>query len=769
MANYEGFSIGRYHILEQIGIGGMAVVYKAFDTRLECDVAVKFIRMERLTPEIAEKALKRFEREAKAVAQLTHPFIVKVTDYGEFRGVPYLVMPYLPGGTLKQYTGNPMTYSPAARLLLPIAHALEYAHSQNVLHRDVKPSNILITQDRQPMLTDFGVAKLLELEDGQTLTGTGVGIGTPEYMAPEQVLGYAIDGRADVYALGMVFYELLTGRRPFVADTPMAVAMKQVTEPLPRPRSLIHDLPEAVEQVLFKALAKKPEDRFASMHAFAQALEKLTTPVFTSTAKNVSTPVSPAPSPKKKPTTPTRWVAWGIGATLLAALSIFLFFNPLQNNPQNTPAATLTAISNAATAQATLTSGQAEPKESRLIRTARTDSVDDFNDPGSTGWNEPANVTIKDGILTSTGSSNGYTVRQEEINRRESAVVQFKYSAGSEFTIALVSDDPNASDYELWGIHGTPGNNMAPAIRSGQALDSEPQVIGDLKPMDGAWYNLWLYVGDVDNDFSMFLWEKDEPARYLEIRQKAPDSWFDQTWHFAIATSQGDVKLDRYEKLSQYTSIGTSLHIGVIEDFNNPSSDGSLDSQMWKLQELPPECIVGQQDQSIFFDFLKPTNVFTACALSIDHSRDVLLPYLRSIEAKFNVSKTNNGKEIGIGVDFSSSDLPGKSWSSYCGIKTSEEKGIYAVFDMTNSGMNYPPDVQSSRMGLEYNHWYTFKQVFDPDTMSFTCYVGNALLGYATPSYLDQAEWAHFSAKIESYRTEDAYGMLLADDIRLLP
>lgn len=275
MENIIGQSIGRYHILEQLGEGGMAIVYKAYDTHLDCYVAIKFIRTERLSPELAATALKRFEREAKSVAQLTHPYIVRVTDYGEYQNIPYLVMPYLSGGTLKQLTGKSIPYYEAARLLSPIARALEYAHSQKVLHRDVKPTNILITQNGQPMLTDFGVAKILDIEDGQTLTGAGMGVGTPEYMAPEQALGQSVDGRVDVYALGVVFYELITGRKPYQADTPMAVIVKQIHDPLPRPTDYVNDLPDEVERVILKALAKKTEDRFHDMGVFAERLEAL--------------------------------------------------------------------------------------------------------------------------------------------------------------------------------------------------------------------------------------------------------------------------------------------------------------------------------------------------------------------------------------------------------------------------------------------------------------------------------------------------------------
>jgi len=273
MTNLIGKSLGRYHILEQLGEGGMATVYKAYDTRLEADVAVKVIRTENLAPSVLERALKRFEREAKSLARLTHANIVKVTDYGEYDGKPFLVMVYLPSGTLKEKLGRPIPWRDAVRLLLPIVRALAYAHEKGTVHRDVKPSNILITHSGDPMLTDFGIAKIIDEESTLDLTGTSAAIGTPEYMAPEQVTAKTVDHRADIYALGIVLYEMITGRKPFMADTPMAVLFKHTSDPLPRPTQFVSDLPVNVENILIKALAKRPENRFSNMTAFVTALE----------------------------------------------------------------------------------------------------------------------------------------------------------------------------------------------------------------------------------------------------------------------------------------------------------------------------------------------------------------------------------------------------------------------------------------------------------------------------------------------------------------
>jgi serine/threonine protein kinase len=202
MNDLIGKSLGRYHILEQLGEGGMATVYKAYDTRLEADVAVKVIRTENILPSVLERSLKRFEREAKALARLNHPNIVRVTDYGEYEGKPYLVMPYFPGGTLKEKLGKQIPWQETIQILLPIVEALDYAHSHNMIHRDVKPSNILLAERGQPMLSDFGIAKMLDLEETVELTGTRAAIGTPEYMAPEQATAKTVDYRADIYSLG---------------------------------------------------------------------------------------------------------------------------------------------------------------------------------------------------------------------------------------------------------------------------------------------------------------------------------------------------------------------------------------------------------------------------------------------------------------------------------------------------------------------------------------------------------------------------------------
>jgi serine/threonine protein kinase len=308
MSNLIGQSLGRYHILEPLGEGGMATVYKARDINLDRDVAVKVIRTENFGSAILERILKRFEREARSLARLTHPNIVPILDFGETNGAPYLVMPYLPGGTLKERLKGPIPYREAVQMLIPIAQALIHAHQQGIIHRDIKPSNILITRTGEPMLSDFGIAKILDTEETRDLTSTGVGIGTPEYMAPEQGMGQA-DERADIYALGIVLYEMITGRIPFRADTPMAILLKKNQEPLPRPRQFAPNLPQAVENVLIKALARDPSQRYQSAQEFLNALEHL--------SHEETATVLEMQLPKKNN---LMWIAAGIGGLIFLAM-----------------------------------------------------------------------------------------------------------------------------------------------------------------------------------------------------------------------------------------------------------------------------------------------------------------------------------------------------------------------------------------------------------------------------------------------------------------
>ena len=269
MADLSGKTFGQYQLIEPISSGGMATIYKAYQPALDRVVAIKVL------PEylLAQAGfLERFKIEAQAIAKLDHPHILPVYDYGEAERTPYLVMKYVPGGTLKDLMAQgPLDARQTAQLLRQIAEALDHAHQQGIVHRDVKPSNVLLQDGHWALLMDFGLAKMLTSTSNITASGTGVG--TPDYMSPEQAQGLAIDQRTDIYSLGIVLYQMLTGDVPFHAETPMAVMLKQIVETPSLPHLHNPSIRPAVDEVIMKAIAKSPADRYARATDLAGAYE----------------------------------------------------------------------------------------------------------------------------------------------------------------------------------------------------------------------------------------------------------------------------------------------------------------------------------------------------------------------------------------------------------------------------------------------------------------------------------------------------------------
>lgn len=269
----EILKIGKYRLESKIGEGAMTVVYRAYDPDLGRYVAVKILHSAFLDD---AEASTRFYLEIKALAGLSHPSIVRLLDAGREGNSLFYVMEEMPGGSLKQMLGKPVSYQQAARLLIPVAQGLAYAHSQGIIHRDVKPSNILFSESGTVKIADFGISRVLSDEETrERLTETGASLGTPEYMSPEVAMGKISDERSDIYSMGIVLYELITGHKVFEADTPFAVMLQHVNNPVPSPRKHVPNLPIEVERVVLRALAKKPEKRFATMSEFTRALERI--------------------------------------------------------------------------------------------------------------------------------------------------------------------------------------------------------------------------------------------------------------------------------------------------------------------------------------------------------------------------------------------------------------------------------------------------------------------------------------------------------------
>ena len=411
----SGTVLGRYRLLERAGTGGMSEVWRAEDETLKRTVAVKVI----LGPVAQDPTFReRFLREARLVAGLEHPNVLPVYDYGsatvDGSDLSYLVMPLVAGGSLKGRVAGPVPPPVAVSWLTAIAAALDHAHGKGILHRDIKPANVLMDSQGRPLLADFGLARSVDATSG--LTATGTVMGTPLYMAPEQATGGALDGRVDQYALAVVAFELLAGRVPFTADSPLAVLHQQVTAPPPPLSTVLPGSPAAADAVLARALAKKPAERYPSCGAFVAALaDALGVPATAATvpqpspsgthAKTISTrdlgpPPLAAPASAPSPgVDPTRRTKWALAAILLisAGGGAFLLLRNRTSAPgggetkptpeislskQETPAGTAVTASTSAPAAATF-EGSSKVNETSAGPTATASSGSGAAAPGT--------------------------------------------------------------------------------------------------------------------------------------------------------------------------------------------------------------------------------------------------------------------------------------------------------------------------------------------------------------------------------------------------
>jgi multiple sugar transport system substrate-binding protein/sn-glycerol 3-phosphate transport system substrate-binding protein len=269
MEDLTGKQLGKYRVVAPLGEGGMAAVYKAYQAGMDRHVALKILpRHFAADPEFVG----RFEQEAKVIAKLQHVYILPVHDYGEDEGYTFIVMPFVERGTLdERLDDKPIPLPEIRKIISQVGDALDYAHSCGLVHRDVKPSNVLIDRRGNCLLTDFGISKMVE--GTSKFTQTGAIIGTPEFMSPEQILGEELDGRSDIYSLGVLLYQLATGIPPFRAETPPAVFVKHLHDPLSPPRLLNPEIPEALENVILKALARNRDDRFTTVGEMVKSLQ----------------------------------------------------------------------------------------------------------------------------------------------------------------------------------------------------------------------------------------------------------------------------------------------------------------------------------------------------------------------------------------------------------------------------------------------------------------------------------------------------------------
>ncbi len=405
--------IGRYQIKEELGRGGMATVYLAHDPRFNRDVAIKLLPHELLHHPTFRT---RFEREAKIVAALDIPAIVPVYDYGEEDGQPYLVMRHMAGGTLADRLENGvLSLAETVKLVNALAPALDEAHAQNIIHRDLKPSNILFDHQGNPFVSDFGTALMTQIPE--KLTETGGSVGTPAYMSPEQIRGErTLDGRSDVYALGIVAFEALSGKHPYQTDTPIGVAVKHIIDPIPRILDTQPNLPAGCQTALTRAMAKNREDRFPTATAFARALDEATA---------VSPPAHHTKPTKQRAKPAWQPLAWGfLGVLLIAAFIISSSIKQTADDgvTSSAAAASAEAVAETATAVPTATTPPATMQPTRIM---------------------PTPTSIPTGEAVSVANETAVTIT-------ETIVIETPIAANAPQSASIFANpDPNSSELDI--------------------------------------------------------------------------------------------------------------------------------------------------------------------------------------------------------------------------------------------------------------------------------------------------------------------------------
>ena len=585
-----GQMLGAYRIINQIGQGGMATVYKAYQASMDRNVAIKV-----LPSQLADSGefVKRFEQEAHIIAKLEHAHILPVFDYGESDGITYFVMRYLDAGTLseKMKLGSPMLLNEIDRLFTQLAEALSYAHSQGVVHRDLKPSNALIDPQGNLFLTDFGIAKILE--GSSHLTQTDAIMGTPAYISPEQAQAQKVDRRSDIYSLGIILYEMVTGRVPYTADTPLAVILKHVTSPLPLPSSVKPDIPEAIERVILKALAKNPDDRFASVDDFltawkssldvknasSKSFDTLTAlPSSPPTIQTQSQPVSVSATSSRFGNR-TRWIIGGAAVIVLLIVAgiAFLGFNRNNTSSSNQPSL---LPGEAVTENFEINIGDeikaGEPDTGAgVIEAPGSKDIYTFSaDPGQEIYvHVIEQSTTNDNILFYMTDDLGTNVYSSCLECGDPGVITL--DRGGDYTMTVGNDDPENAGYgtyriKLWDV---------PAPEEFE-ISFDEQVSRD-EPGDGAGY--------IESPGAMDVYTFDaEPGQYAYFQVNKPPQTGDSiNWRvtdvadnvlFDTCLQCGDPGLQTLEVGGTYTvAVGST----------NSHAIGAYEFKIWSVP--PPD------------------------------------------------------------------------------------------------------------------------------------------------------------------------------------
>ena len=565
MEDLTGKQFGHYQIVAPLGEGGMAAVYKAYQPAMERYVAIKVLPRHMAS---SEEFTARFRREARMLAQLQHPHILPVFDYGEADGYPYIVMTFIPSGTLAELLHKQrLPLAQVRRIMTQIGDALSYAHTRGMIHRDIKPSNVLIDERGNCLLTDFGLARMAEASTN--LTTSGAVMGTPAYMSPEQGAGSNIDHRSDIYSLGIVLYEMVTGRVPYTAETPVAVVFKHIQDPLPSVRKFNPNVPESVELILLKALAKSPNDRYQTAEDFVHALQTAVSDTSVDDIVPAKTSTVPVESIALKKAQPSKkWILpvgilIAIGLLALGTLWVGRQFISQRSPTQPglpaivsrtsipTPVAEIThtpANTLIANAPILLTSTAPVPNNSlEYLNDVQVLYIDTFDDPLATGWNLDAG-TVENGVMKVIGNENwNGASRNGEFGEYEGVVIDFNYSTDSLSEIFVEHDVWNTDQYRRFGVYI--GSNQAQVNEyDGKNDHGGANLSGNLTLKPDRTYSLLIAILP-NGELLEVIWDSSNASETLSYREKFDETWAGLTWTLWIGVNQGTIQFDNFNEI----------------------------------------------------------------------------------------------------------------------------------------------------------------------------------------------------------------------------
>jgi len=521
-------TVGNYRVLEKIGQGGMAEVFKAYDPALDRNVAIKL-----LPTHLAQDKnfLSRFRREARSIAHLDHPSIIPIFGYGEESGKIYIAMRLVEEGTLKDILGEPLPLRRACVLTLKIARALQYAHEKGIVHRDIKPSNILLGNNDWPILMDFGLARMVSGED--QITRTGAGVGTPAYMSPEQGRGTQVDSRSDIYSLGIVLYEMLTGIVPFRSETHTSTIIQHITEPLPDPSAFNPDLPESIINVIYKATAKDPDERYQSANEMIADLGNVLDGSTVRKSPNLKRMIRKSSNSKASIWT---WVGLGLSAMLIGfAIShswprIREVLFPINEFPsmENLPIEVTEVLS-----------------ESKIV------FKDEFDQENPRF--ELRNASYANGMIRmhTLGVPPIGRWRDSEIISESGvgAIISFYLDEPSEFSVGYQSGRHGTDTYLLWGIGTSEEESLHFTYYLGPNYD-EIAIPGILDVEPGRWYYALAAIVD-ENHFFVRMWDAENPFQRADFFVEFPaDLVTGQEWSSYAILFDNRVHIGEYIQIS---------------------------------------------------------------------------------------------------------------------------------------------------------------------------------------------------------------------------